>query len=505
MFPMRTRSLLVRRGCLVSIAVSCAVILFISACGSERGNPRYAAERKLFKARKLKEDVAKGGMKPEFLSKAVDGYRRIVADYGEAASQDPDIELLVLSAQMELAELEFRANLLTESRADFERAYDLAKNVPPARANALYSIGVIAEELGESAAALRSYERFSEEFLAADSLAGTVRMNPRYLVTPLKLAELAGRLDAPEKSARYLAEAERIYRHLLAHESDSALLKETQFNLLTTHLQQKRWNDGLALVSELRKRYDEPGDRSSLLYIEAKIHQDGMGDLPKALALYQSLVEKYPEAQEAPNAILAAAGIHRESGRLDEAMKLYDTVRGTYKDRVAAVVEAEWQIARILELKGDAEGASLQYRSIYTEFSETLQGFEAPLRIARNYQLKGQKDAAHAARNQALEHYEKLAAGQRAMGTKIMAEEYIIRTLSEDTRWREAAEKLLSLPGRYPEYTPFRENYLRAASIYERELKDKSGAIETLERCVEKYPGTELAQAAQKELARLTK
>lgn len=499
-----TRASVLRRRPAAIVAAIVAIFMIVS-CGSERGNPRYAAERKLFQARKMKEDVVKGGMKPEFLAKAIDGYRRIVSDYGEAASGDADIERLVVTAQMELAELEFRARLLRESRDDFEKAHALAKAVPPARANALYSAGVISEELGEPSAAAGYYERFFAEFLPLDSLAGTARMNPRYLVTPLKLADLALRLEAPERASRWLAEAEKTYRHIIAHESDTTLLKEARFNLLTSYLQQKKWNNALELADELGKRYQSPRDLSALRFIEAKIHQDGTGDARRALALYVSIAEKYPEGREAADALLAAAFMHKTAGRLDEAMKLCERVIDEYGDRTAAAVEAHWQIAQILELKGDAEAASLRYRSIYGEFPETLQGFEAPLRIAKNYRDKGEADAEKAALDQAMKHYEKLASGQRAASTKIMAEQYIVRTLSEGARWREAAERLLALPDRYPAYEPFRENYLRAASIYESELGDKGGAVKALEECAAKYPGTELASAAQRELARLAR
>ena len=78
-----------------------------------------------------------------------------------------------------------------------------------------------------------------------------------------------------------------------------------------------------------------------------------------------------------------------------------------------------------------------------------------------------------------------------------------VRVLAERKRWREAAERLLKLPDRYPAYAPLRENYLRAAAIHERELADSEGAARILETCVAKYPETELAKTAARELARL--
>ena len=84
-----------------------------------------------------------------------------------------------------------------------------------------------------------------------------------------------------------------------------------------------------------------------------------------------------------------------------------------------------------------------------------------------------------------------------------MAEQYVVRTLTEDKRWKAAAERLTAIPDRYPDYSPFRENYLRAASIYEKELGDRESAIRVLETCAAKYSETELAGAVRKEIARL--
>jgi tetratricopeptide (TPR) repeat protein len=488
---------------IVEVAIVAAALL-LAACGPGRDSERYAAEKKLFKARKLKEDLYAGGMRSEFLVKAAEAYRAVVREHGGSAGTIAGIEVIVVSAQMELAELEYRGRLLREARVDFEKAMELAKNVPAAFANALYSAGVISEELGESAQAARYYERFSERFLATDSLALTVRMNPRYLVAPLKLADLADRRGDKEGSRRWLKEAERVFSSVIEREKDPALLKETRYNLLAAYLQEKNWTKGLAFVNELKELYrDNPQDLSSLLYLEAKINEDGLDNRSKALSLYLSVAGDYPKGREAPDALLAAAGIHRKADRLDEAAKLYTKVVDECKDRVSSVVEAQWQLAHIEELKGDPEAAALRYRSIYSDYPETLQGFEAPLRIAFMYRERGALDAAKAAGNEALEHYEKLLSGERPPAAKIMAEQYVIRALTEDKQWKAAAERLTAIPDRYPDYSPFRENYLRAASIYEKELGDREHAIQVLETCAAKYPGTELAGAALKELARL--
>ncbi|MGD1047650.1 MAG: hypothetical protein ABR899_02720 [Candidatus Krumholzibacteriaceae bacterium] len=480
-----------------------AALAVLASCGSEVGNPRYGAEKKIFKARKLRDDLYAGGMKSDFVAKAADAYRVIVDDYSGAARTVPGLEDIVISAQMELGELEYRAGLLREARGDFGKALALAPNVPAARANALYSAGVISEELEEPDSASAYYTRFFDGFLGADSISNAVRMNPRYLVTPLKLAGLSLGLGDQARADRWLKDAERVYLQVIAREKDPGLVRETRYNLLATYLQEKRWSAGLDLARELETLYRNPQDLSSTLYIEAGIYRDGLGDPARALSLYLSVAGSYPKEREAPDALLAAAGIHRKALRLDEAARLYGTVIDSFKDRVSETVEAQWQLAHIDELKGDFEAASLRYHSIYTDYPETPQGFEAPLRIASNYREHGSADAAKSTCDKALEHYEGLMTNEHPVATRIRAEEYSVRALLEDKRWSEAAKRLVALPDQYPDYAPFRENYLRAASIYESDLGDREHAIATLETCSAKFPGTSLARAADKELARL--
>lgn len=494
-----------RRRPRLSIGVALAGLALLAACGSDRGEPRYAAEKLLFKARKLREDVVAGGMKPEFVPRALDAYRAVVTAYVDSAATNAGLETIVVTAQMELAELEFRARLLRESRADFERAIEIARRTPPARANALYSAGVISEELGEYDRAIGFYERFHQAFLPPDSLASTARMNPRYLAAPLKIAELERRAGRDGEADRWCREAERIYRRLLETETEPGLVKETRFNLLATLVQRRAWKDALALAGELEGLYPEPGDRSAVRFVEAKILESGAGDAARARETYVAVTDAYPKEREAALALLAAAAIDHGRGRAADERRLLERIVAEYGERVSEVVEAHWRLAVLDESAGKWEDASLRYKSIYTNYPETLQGFEAPLRVAASYASKGERDAADGAYERAIEQYRRLAGERYRLSTRVMAEEYLVRALVETKRWREASDALLALPDRYPDYAPFRENYLRAASIQERELKNPAAAARLLEACAAKYPGTDLARAAEKELARLAR
>jgi hypothetical protein len=155
------------------------------------------------------------------------------------------------------------------------------------------------------------------------------------------------------------------------------------------------------------------------------------------------------------------------------------------------------------ENRGNWVEASLQYKSVYTNFPTSIQGLEAPLRIAAHYRSTGDKGAMRAAYESAAEHYREMASTIHSEMVQIVAEQYYVRALIEMESWEEAARRLLVLPRMYPQYHSFKENCLMAASIFENKLGDSERAAEILQQCVSSYPGTPLAEEAARQLRRI--
>jgi tetratricopeptide (TPR) repeat protein len=491
------------RACLSLPGFLMVICLLSAGCGNNQRSNRYDAEKALHSARKMREDILRGSFEEAFLERALQSYRGIVTEYSTGMDEVEGLRDIVVSAQMDLAELEFRTGMLVAARDDFEKAIDLAADVPPARANAFYSCGVISEEMREPDEAILYYERFADEFLAPGKLAGTARMNSRYLVTPLKLFSLYNTIGREKEAAAWLQKAEEIYRSIIESESNEAILKETRFNLLTAYLQGKKWKQSLEYVRELAETYPGGRDIPALIFLEAKIEKDGFGEKARAIDLFMELYNKYADSPEAPRALLAVADIHLGDGRYEEAHKIYKKVVDEYPTSSAEAVQAEWQIAQILEKRGQWSDASLKYKSIYQSYPRTEQGLKAPLIIIRNYLGKNQQDAAEAAYLQAVDHYERLISSQEPVAVKILAESHLVTAHADMERWEEAASSLLQLPGKYPMHARFMQNYLLAASIYEKELGDPARAAEALRACMETYPGTPLAEEAEKQYRRL--
>jgi TolA-binding protein len=485
------------------LAVLTAAIM-VPSCVRRRNNERYEAEKALFKARKMRQELVVVTMKPEFLEKTLDSYRSIVAEYRDFIGRVDGMEMIVVSAQMEIAELEFLGWKLRQARDDFREAYTLAQNIPEARANALYSAAFLSEEIGDPSTAIALYEQFFKEFLSPSMLSETASMNTRYLITPINLSELHRVRGNEKETERWLIEAETVYSTLMESGDDPALTKEMHFNILTTYLQRKLWRKAIDKIGRLRTIYtDSTADQASLLYLEATIYLDGLGDRRRALESIDSLNDKYPESQEAMNGLLLAGSMRFEAGEYDKAGGIYRRILERSSKDSPASVEASWMLAQSLEASGNWLDASLQYKTLYTNHPATHRGLEAPLRIAKNFSDKGESEVAGESYRRAIEHYEKITESQINETVKVMAEEYIVKAYAEQGEWNLAAEHLLELPGKYPDYARFDNNYLMAASIYEKELGNRDKAAAVLETCIKKYPGTGLAAEAEKQRNRI--
>ncbi|RKZ08205.1 hypothetical protein DRQ05_01905 [bacterium] len=478
------------------------VLLVIFSCSGKNESMAYKAEQRLFKARKMKNELVGSRFNEDFFERTKREYQRLINDFSNSRSDSREIDGIVVSAQMDLAELDYRAGLLDSSIIEFKKAAAIADNFPDARGNALYSIAAISEEMQKKNEAINYYEQFYNEFLKEIDLSRAPSMNSSYFTAPLKLAQLTRDAGDMAGSAQWLKKAENLYNKILSSASDTTLLKATRLNLLTAYLEGKRWDRALQWAEDIEKEAG-PEEAPAIEFIIARIYRDGKGDKSLAYERFMKIYKKFPESNEAPLALLAAAGIDRARGKTEEATKLYEKVLKEYPTNSPAAIEAEWNIAEIDESQNKWVEASLRYKSIYSNYPTSLEGFEAPIRIMKNYLKKGEKDAAAAAYKQAVEHYKKMEKQELPIEPRILAAEYLVRAMVEFGDWQKAVETLVSLPDIYPQYENFKANYLYAASICETELKDRGRAEKILTRCIEKYPGSEVAKEAKKQLDRL--
>jgi len=480
-----------------------AAMIICPGCGSEGKSPVYEAEKDLFDARKLAAELTFPALNREFLDQTLTAYRKVIDDYSGDTGSIEGLDLIIVTAQMELAELEFRASMFEDARKDFLHAYEISENVPAARTNALWSAAFISREGGDAGEAQRLFKKFHGEYLSGEKILDTARLNRRYLLTPIRIAEICLTTADTGCAGKWLGEAEMIYRHVIRSNASEDLKKEARYNLVTTYLLSEEWAKAGNTIREMRKIYGDQADIPSLLYLEARVELDGFGNRESAILVFDRIVTEHPRSKEAPTALLMKGNILLHEERYVDAATAYNRVLEEYGGTGPEAVEALWQLAILEEGRGNWIEASLHFKSVYTNFPTTIQGMEAPLRIAAHYRETGESEALDAACERAAEHYRQLSSLLFSETVRIVAEQYHVRSLIEQERWEETAARLLALPDRYPQYHSFKENCLIAASIYETRLSDPERAVEILQSCASRYPGTPLAIEAQKQLERI--
>jgi tetratricopeptide (TPR) repeat protein len=475
-------------------------------CSGSEDRIRHKAERRLFEADKVRSEWARSSNRENsrFVDRAIGEYRSIVDDFGDQTDIE-GVKTAVITAQLRLAEIELQTGRILAALDDLEEA---AKHEGPdvneARVFAIYRAAEVAEAIGDNNRAVTLYERFTRDYLESDDLHGRESIPPNYLTTPLKLAQLARSADSPHVEAVWLQKAEALYGSLIETDTRPAIVKQAEFNLLTTYVQQQRWQNALALLDTLAHKYTDTSDQVGVRFMRANVYHTGLNDVARASDLYRELYETYPAAPEASSAMLLDAALSLRLGRVEQAETLYKQVLDDYGNRPQAVAEARWQIAFIAEERGDWQEASLHYKAITDAYPTTLYGLESPLRVAAGFARLGEPEAAAAAYQRALQGYQRIVDDHHPTATRLSAEDYILQVYVRQKQWDAAIQHLTHLVQKYPNHTAILQgNYVTAAAIYADELNDREKAIEMLRQCIDLYPESSTANVARERLDKL--
>jgi len=475
--------------------------LIFNSC--ERKSMEYQAEKDLFRARKMRHELSYTSLKGEFLTRTLDTYREIVQRYGDRAGSSAALDTIVVTAQLEMAQLEFRTGMLDQAYHDFRDAFTIAEGIPSARANAIFSAAVIARELNDAESSIDHYRQFYREFLAPEARPFKIELNRRYIVAPIETGHLYLDQGNRKMAYKWYSAAEELYSAIIESGSNPNLVNDARLNRITALLQKEQWEKAAGYLDQLESEVTVEDKLPALMYIRARIQLKGFNNRSGAVAILEEIARKHPESGEASSALVTAAGIKFREAEYDETRNLCQRILADYPQRRNEAAEAIWMLAEIEEKGGNWLEASLHYKSLYQNYPFTLQGLEAPLKIASHFKEAGEEDVARDTYQRARDHYRELISESNSQGARIMAEKYLVRALTEDDRWEEAVTRLLELIDSYPGYRNFRGNYLRAASICEEKMNDPDRAAKILMECIERYPGTNLAGEARKQLNRI--
>jgi TolA-binding protein len=176
----------------------------------------------------------------------------------------------------------------------------------------------------------------------------TALLNRRYILTPVRIAEICRSENDPGCAKKWFGEAEKIYDHIIRSTASDGIKKEARYNLVSTYLLSEEWENARITLREMRRIYGDQADVPSLLFLEARVELDGFGDVKRATALFDTIITGHHRSKEAPTALLMKGNILLDEGKYDDAAAAYSKVLDEYGESGPEAVEARWQLA-ILE------------------------------------------------------------------------------------------------------------------------------------------------------------
>jgi len=108
----------------------------------------------------------------------------------------------------------------------------------------------------------------------------------------------------------------------------------------------------------------------------------------EAIAAFQGLLERYPMASFADDALLSVASLEASAGLFDEAIGSYEKLLGQFKETGIALDRAQFQLAEVYQYGvHDAAHAIATYEKLLAEYPRSVLASQARKRVR---QLRGE-------------------------------------------------------------------------------------------------------------------
>ncbi len=180
------------------------------------------------------------------------------------------------------------------------------------------------------------------------------------------------------------------------------------------------------------------GTRAELLCTKGDLEARPGGHPAAALAAYNEVIQKYPDAPFAPRALVGAAVLEESAGKKKEAIARYRAVLDRYaSDEVNGPI-AMFRTAMLREQLGDWPAAKQVLEDAPLRYPKTRVALEAPVAIAQHYQRVRDGESMRAAFGKAIETYRRLIASDSTNMMNVGFRWNIARCYAALERWNDA-------------------------------------------------------------------
>jgi len=320
------------------------------------------------------------------------------------------------------------------------------------------------------------------------------------------------------------SEAIARFKQVLESEPKGEFAERSAYQIVNTYLLDEDYEDAIASSTDFLSEFKKSKYRDEVLFIQAQsLFSNERYD--ESIAALDEFLNTKPRKELRFEALLKTGEAHLQSGRTEEALEVFLSLR---KETLTPVEDAKLatRIAEGSRSLGDTEKALKQLEEITALYGKTAASAEAyywmgviyeqdlrELEKAREYYDKARNEAPYSEfSNQALmrstsiakltEYKEKVKSGEEtelAEAQFLLAELYYL----EFNRIDEALDEYGKVVNDYPNSRYGPKAAFAVAWILDHVKKDYDGAGAAYQNVVERYPNTEYSDAAHDAVKRI--
>ncbi len=209
---------------------------------------------------------------------------------------------------------------------------------------------------------------------------------------------------------------------------------------------------------------------------------------PEVIIGLRRVTINYPSLPLSSQAMLLIANVYAVDGRLDKAIKEYNSIMEEFPHMKEQCASAMVALASIYKERGDWDSAEEIYEKVISEYFDTRMGFQAPTLIARYYKSRAMSIEADEAYKKAMDLYKGFIETNKDMPYSLIALEQLINCYNDQEQWDEAVSYLQDHIIKNSDSPLALQGMLITGTIYEVQFNDRDKAFEIYRQVVERFP-----------------
>ncbi|HSQ59217.1 MAG TPA: tetratricopeptide repeat protein [Acidobacteriota bacterium] len=493
-----------------------ALAALLVGCGDARElSLLYRCEMIYYKARKAEEALRLGGARPDTTAlaslrnrylavrKVAPGPYRVEGDSAQRERTAGILRVVgVAETQAARIALEMRRPDLTLASAGWLKEQAGADSAATRQAAFM------------TVAALQGLRRFDDAVAEMKSIlrryppqvTASVEDEDPVLGLPQAIVDLKENLADEAGAARERREAQDYFQGLLSRRQPPLLEVQIRTRLLRTLLDLEQPSRALEQANTLERLIaGTPSLRPHLgeiQFAKGKILTVIQRDPSDGIDLLERVATDFPGSPIAPRAIYEAGLAYEGSGRFPEAIAHYETVLERFPEAPDVAPLSMYRLALVQDRVGDWGKAKRTLEALPIRFPRSQAAAEAPTAVIQHYLRENQKTAAKMYLPRAYEQYRSLATtdstGRYAPLFRLKM--FQVASMREDsTAMYSVAEEMLRRDPRHPYTAQILIGAARAAA----ERGNPTRSARYWRRFLQEFPYSPLAEGAKRELKRL--